>query len=80
MRGLVGLFLYAHAVRRMHQRGISRSEIYEALRSPETTYPSANDPSRIVVLGTTAFGRRLKIVVERDDPTAVVTVAVRDEE
>ena len=76
----MALFLYVHAVRRMHQRGITRSEIAEVLASPETTYPSADDPTRIVVLGKTAFGRHLKVVVEHDNREAIVTVADRNDE
>jgi hypothetical protein len=61
----------------MKRRGITRAEISEALQSPETTYTSADDPSRLVVLGKTKFDRPLKIVVEQANHEAVVTVAER---
>lgn len=73
----MAFFLYVHAVRRMEQRGITRQEIKEALQSPDTTYPSEDDPTRLVILGKTAEGRPLKIVVEQDNREAIVTVAER---
>ena len=72
-----------HALKRMRQRGISRQEIEEALQSPETTYRSLDEGRTevcMVVLGTTAAGRPLKVWVEEHDHEAIITVAVRDEE
>jgi nickel-dependent lactate racemase len=76
----VNLFLHMHALERMESRGITREEIQEALESPETTYPSADNPGATVVLGKTAAGRPLKIVVESHDSEAIITVAERDTE
>lgn len=66
----------------MAQRGITEQEIDEALANPDTTYPSAKNPGRMVVLGRTIGppARRLKVVVTVDDPQFVVTVADRDDE
>ena len=75
------LFLYVHAVRQMKRRNITRTEVVEALEQPETTYPSEDYPDeRIVVLGRTLSGRRLKIVTEAHNRECVVTVADRDGE
>lgn len=75
------LFLTVHAVRQMQRRRIVRAEVTEALAAPDTTYPSEDYPDeRIVVLGSTTAGRRLKVVVSRDDANYVITVADRDSE
>lgn len=66
--------------RRMKQRDITEAEIDEALANPQTTYRSASDPDRLVVLSMLASGRRLKIVVLEADPEYVITVADRDRE
>lgn len=67
--------------KRMAQRRITEAEIDEALGNAQTTYASAQGPQpRLVVLGTTAAGRRLKVVVLQADPEFVVTVADRDDE
>lgn len=74
------MFLYVHALAQMRRRNITRDEIVQALAAVETRYPSADDPGRVVTLGRTLDGRRLKIVTEADDMEAVVTVADRDRE
>lgn len=75
------LFLEVHAVRQMQRRGIVKAEVLEALAEPETTYPSEDYPDhRLVILGSTVAGRRLKVVVSRVDPEHVITVADRDSE
>ena len=74
----VSLFLYRHALDRMAERGITREEIVQALQSPDTTYTSKDDDTRLVILGKTASGRLLMIVVEKSDHEAIVTVAERD--
>lgn len=70
----------SHAQRQMERRAISAEEVVDALNVPETTYSSARQPERVVVLGRTRAARRLKVVVARDDPALVITVAGRDEE
>ena len=52
-----------HALSRMSGRGITALEVAEALADRETSYPSRRRPDRLVILGRTAAGRRLKIVV-----------------
>jgi hypothetical protein len=54
----------------------------EVLSNPQTTYRSSEPgkPDRIVILGATATGRRLKVVVDAADPQFVVTIADRGEE
>lgn len=69
-----------HALARMAGREITSFEIAEALADRETTYPSRRRPDRLVILGRTAAGRRLKIVVEAADERFVWTVADRDKE
>lgn len=64
----------------MAQRGITRQEIDEALGNRHTEYPSQDFPDRLVILGGTNSGRRLKIVVLKDDQGYVITVADRDSE
>lgn len=48
----------------------------EEVANPETSY-AGRPEGRVVVLGRTTAGRRLKVVLARD---VVVTVADRDEE
>lgn len=74
--------LSLHARRRMEARGITQAEVEEALADAgRTTYSSADYPDdRLVILGETEAGRRLKIVVPQDDNEMVITVADRDRE
>lgn len=69
-----------HALTRMAGRHVTAAEVAQALGDRETTYPSRRRPHRMVVLGRTAAGRWLKIVVEAADEQFVWTVADRDEE
>lgn len=67
----------------MASRSIDESEVEDAVGSyRETTYPSADDPSATVILGSTKASppRRLKVVVRTADPEFVITVADRDDE
>ena len=75
------LGLGTHARRRMRQRGITETEIEEALEAVEAKFPADEYPDeRIVIFGSTSAGRRLKIVVESSDDRYVITVADRDDE
>lgn len=74
------LFLSVHAFRQMQRRSISRDEVAQVIALHDTMYPSAEDPSRTVLLGRTATERRLKVVVETANYEVVVTVADRDRE
>lgn len=65
---------------RMRNRRISTAEVDEVLDAPEVTYPSRTHEDRMVILGQTLAGRRLKVVVLAADPQTVVTVADRDSE
>ena len=58
----------------MARRHISAEEVHEALADPETSYPG-RPAGRVVVLGRTGNGRRLKVVLAGD---VVVTAADRD--
>jgi hypothetical protein len=60
----------------MSRRTISADEVSEAVANPETSY-AGRPEGRVVVLGRTTAGRRLKVVLAGD---VVVTVADRDEE
>lgn len=64
----------------MQRRRITEVEVEEALADPgRVRYPSADYPEeRVVILGDTQGGRRLKIVVPADDNETVITVADRD--
>jgi hypothetical protein len=64
----------------MASRGITETEVVEAVERPETTYRAKDDPSRLVILRRTVAGRRLKVVVPAVDRCVVITVADRDGE
>jgi hypothetical protein len=64
----------------MESRRIAVRGVDEALANTETSYDSRYRPDRRVVLGRTSSGRRLKVVLTKDDPPAVITVADRDVE
>jgi hypothetical protein len=65
-----------HARQQMARRRISADEVSEAVANPETSY-AGRPEGRVVVLGRTVAGRRLKVVLAGE---VVVTVADRDEE
>jgi Domain of unknown function (DUF4258) len=65
-----------HARQQMSRRRISADEVSAAVAHPETSY-AGRPEGRVVVLGRTTAGRRLKVVLAGD---VVVTVADRDEE
>jgi Domain of unknown function (DUF4258) len=67
-----------HARLQMESRRIEVAEVYEAVDNPETSYESRYRPDRTVLLGSTQAGRRLKVVLTKDDPATVITVADRD--
>jgi hypothetical protein len=69
-----------HALQQMAARSITLEEVARALDEPETTYPSSRRADRIILLGTTKAGRRLKIVVPAADTHVLITVADRDQE
>ena len=77
-----GLHFSRHATRRMESRNISPDEVAEAWTSRDATYAVLGPKAgrRLVILGTTASGRRLKVVVLARDERFVVTVADREEE
>lgn len=78
---MAGVIRYSiHARRQMARRRITESEVNQAVGFVETSYPSRDHPDRLVVLGRTIDGRRLKVItVETDDGLLVVTAADRDE-
>ena len=59
----------------MDRRGITAEEVDQALANQETSYAGC-PADRVVVLGRTRAGRRLKVIVAGD---VVVTAAERDE-
>jgi hypothetical protein len=69
-----------HARLQMQSRRIEIHEVNEALANAETAYDSRYRSDRRVVLGRTSAGRRLKVVLTKDDPAIVITVADRDVE
>lgn len=62
----------------MWRRRIHEAEVEEALSARDATYASQHGDDRVVVLGETLFGRRLKVVVRAADEEYVVTVMDRD--
>ena len=64
----------------MERRGVAVTEVQEAIDNAGTTYPSKEHPDRLVVLGSTTNGRRLKVVVRLQDRSYVITVADRNQE
>lgn len=75
----MALFLTMHAWDQMTLRSITRDEVTEAHTRRDTTYRSEDYPDeRLVILGTTSAGRRLKIVVPINDQNTIITVADRD--
>lgn len=64
----------------MEARRITQAEVSQALEHRETEYDSRHHADRLVVLGRTSSGRRLKIVTTKTLPTLVVTAADRDED
>lgn len=71
------LVLTAHARRRMRERGISRNEILQVLREPETTYPGKSP-------GTTQYCKKLGnvicvVAVDDEYPWKIVTVFSTEE-
>lgn len=65
-----------HAQQQMARRRISADEVAEAVKKPETSY-AGRPAGRVVVLGRTSVGRRLKVVLAGE---VGVTVADRDAE
>jgi uncharacterized DUF497 family protein len=75
----VTLRMSGHAQRRLAERGITLEEAQEAVDGREIAYPSEEYPDeRVVILGRTSAGRRLKVVVSAADNDVVITVADRD--
>jgi hypothetical protein len=65
-----------HAERRMRLRRIDAAEVEEAMANRESTRASTELGDRVVVIGRTSSGRRIKIVLNVDE-SVVVTVAVQ---
>ena len=65
-----------HAREQLRERGVTETEIREALMNVRR---ERIDPTGIVRWGTTRRGRRIKIVLDREDPRFVVTLVVRGE-
>jgi hypothetical protein len=65
-----------HARIQMVERKVTEAEIREALANVDR---ERVDPAGIVRWGKTRRGRRIKIVVDRDDPRFVVTLAAPGE-
>ena len=75
------LRLAQHARERMRRRGITESEVEEALANITAQWPSDEYPDeRTVICGTTRNGRRLKVVLPTADTGYVITVMDRDDE
>ena len=68
--------LSTHARRRARRWNITVEELSEALANRESVRPSEQS-DRIVIMGITATGRRLKIIVPTSDETFVVTCAAQ---
>lgn len=66
------LRLSAHARRRARRWSLTAEEVDEALTNRELERPG-DQPGRLVVMGVTSAGRRLKVVVPVDDQWFVIT-------
>ena len=66
----------AHARRRARRWAITEQELSEALGNRESER-LGDQPGRLVVMGITSVGRRLKIVVAVDDQKYVITCAAQ---
>ncbi|HVL50266.1 MAG TPA: DUF4258 domain-containing protein [Actinomycetota bacterium] len=62
-----------HAILRMAQREIAPREVEQALANVVSTDP-ADRPSRVVKVGTTEEGKRLRITQNTFEPQHVITV------
>lgn len=62
-----------HAILRMAQREISPNEVEEALANVETSDPG-DRPSRVVKIGLTEAGKKLRVVQNTFEPEHVITV------
>ena len=65
-----------HARQRMAERGYTRQDVEFVVRNPEGTYTDRN--GNLSVVGTTANGKRMRVVLAVQDKARVVTVAPRD--
>lgn len=68
-----------HAIEQMAERTIAAHEVEEAVANPKATYTQSRPDGDRVVLGTTAAGRRRKVVLRAADPDFVITTTDRDE-
>ena len=67
-----------HAYQRMRLRRVAHLEVKRLVNEPEATYPSEDEPHRIVARGHLDDGRRAGIVYteehERDADVLIITV------
>ena len=67
-----------HAYRRMNTRHIAHTDVKRILNGPEITYPSEDEPDRIVARGHLNDGRPAGVVYterhEREADVLVITV------
>ena len=68
--------LSSHGRRRAKRWKIAAEEIAEALLNRESER-AGEQPGRLVVMGITSTGRRLKIVVPADDQHFIITCAAQ---
>ena len=64
----------AHARQRMEERLIDEAEVVEILAGPADTTVTEDRPDRRSIIGTTAAGRVLRVVVAEPEPLVVITV------
>ena len=67
-----------HAKDRMKERRISKQEVKECIEDPEVTYPDHDDNNNINYVYTSSTGRRIRVVVNEEDPNHRKVISVMD--
>jgi len=62
-----------HARKRMHERLVTKAEVEYCLNNHDISYPDKK--GNLSYIAETANGRRIKVVVAKDNPKIVITVA-----
>lgn len=62
-----------HAIKRMRQRGISETEVNHCLNYHHICY--TDKKGNPIYIADTPNGRRIKVVVAKDEPNTIITVA-----
>jgi len=61
-----------HALERMHKREVSREQVIEAIRNPDSVYPGKEGVNRKMILKD--FGGRVVKVVYAERPEGILVI------